>query len=53
VIFLPKKGTGLGGFKLHFGRRNISGGGMKPGLIIEALDEGKDIALGLGTGLVL
>ena len=26
---------------------------MEPGSIVEALDEGEDIALGLGTGLVV
>jgi hypothetical protein len=28
-------------------------GGMEPGAIVEALDEGEDIALGLGSSFIL
>ena len=49
----PLKWTGLVDFSLHFDRADISDGGVETGSIVEALDEGEDVALGVGAGRVV
>jgi hypothetical protein len=37
---------------VHLDRGDISDGGVESGPIVEAVDEGEDVALGLGSGLM-
>src|SRR5215203_3050318 len=43
----PNLWTGLGCRLLHLDRADVADGRMKPGPIIEALDEGEDVAPGV------